>query len=171
LLKYLLLKKLVLKHRQNKNQRQRVIVFVGSPVEEDEKSLVKLGKKLKKNNVAVDVISFGQETENQQKLTLFVEAVNNSDNSHLVTIPPGPHLLSDILMTSPIIQGEDGPPPGFGGGNFEFGVDPSLDPELAMVYNHLIRLLKCLWMKNALDKEVMLNLLQLKEELLKWMMN
>lgn len=70
----------MLKHRQNKNQRQRVIVFVGSPVEEDEKSLVKLGKKLKKNNVAVDVISFGQETENQQKLSLFVEAVNNSDN-------------------------------------------------------------------------------------------
>lgn len=37
-------------------------------------------------------------------------------------------------MTSPIIQGEDGPPPGFGGGHFEFGVDPSLDPELAMVF-------------------------------------
>lgn len=48
-----------------------------------------------------------------------------------MSIPPGPHLLSDILLSSPIISGEDGPPPGFGG-NFEFGVDPSLDPELAM---------------------------------------
>ncbi|KAJ2995184.1 hypothetical protein HDV02_001010 [Globomyces sp. JEL0801] len=124
---------LVLKHRQNKNQRQRIIVFVGSPIKEDEKTLVKLGKKLKKNNVAVDVVNFGEEEENQSKLTAFIEAVNNADNSHLVTIPPGPHLLSDILLTSPIIQGEDGPPPGFGtGGNFEFGVDPSLDPELAM---------------------------------------
>jgi 26S proteasome regulatory subunit N10 len=123
---------LVLKHRQNKNQRQRIIVFVASPIEEDEKTLVKLGKKLKKNNVAVDVVNFGQEQENEAKLTAFMEAVNNNDNSHLVTIPPGPHLLSDVLISSPIIQGEDGPPPGFGG-NFEFGVDPSLDPELAMV--------------------------------------
>ena len=35
---------LALKHRQNKNQRQRIVVFVGSPVREDEKDLVKLGK-------------------------------------------------------------------------------------------------------------------------------
>jgi 26S proteasome regulatory subunit N10 len=72
---------LVLKHRQNKNQRQRIIVFCGSPVEEDVSALVKLGKKLKKNNVAIDVISFGCETENQTKLEKLIEAVNNSDNS------------------------------------------------------------------------------------------
>ena len=31
-------------------------------------------------------------------------------------------------------MGEDGPPPGFGGGaGFEYGVDPNLDPELALV--------------------------------------
>jgi 26S proteasome regulatory subunit N10 len=59
-----------------------------------------------------------------------------------VTIPPGPHLLSDVLLTSPIISGEDGPPPGFGGGSFEFGVDPSLDPELAMVIFLFIKALK-----------------------------
>jgi 26S proteasome regulatory subunit N10 len=41
------------------------------------------------------------------------------------------------LITSPIISGEDGVPAGFtagGGSNFEFGVDPNLDPELALVY-------------------------------------
>ena len=32
---------LALKHRQNKNQRQRIIVFVGSPVKEEEKELFK----------------------------------------------------------------------------------------------------------------------------------
>ena len=57
---------LALKHRQNKNQRQRIIVFVGSPVETDEKDLVKLGKKLKKNSVAMDIINFGEEAENTQ---------------------------------------------------------------------------------------------------------
>eukprot|EP00158_Paraphelidium_tribonemae_P003883 Partr_v1_DN26444_c0_g1_i3_m24147 putative 26S proteasome nonATPase regulatory subunit len=125
---------LMLKHRQNKNQRQRIVVFVGSPVVEDDKTLVKLAKKLKKNNVAVDLISFGEEQENAAKLQAFIEAVNSSDNSHLVTVPPGPHILSDMLLASPIVAGENGPPPGVGSSSsgFEFGVDPNLDPELAL---------------------------------------
>jgi len=126
---------LALKHRQNKNQRQRVIVFIGSPLDVDEKSLAKIGKKLKKNNVAVDVVNFGEDGENTSKLEAFINSVNSGDNSHLVTIPPGPHILSDLLISSPIISGEDGGPSGFSGGSgggFEFGVDPSLDPELAL---------------------------------------
>lgn len=71
-----------MKHRQNKNQRQRIIVFVGSPVEEDEKTLVKLAKKLKKNNIAVDVVNFGEEAENTTKLEAFVAAVNSNDNRY-----------------------------------------------------------------------------------------
>lgn len=134
---------LALKHRQNKSQRQRIIVFVGSPITEDEKTLVKLAKKMKKNGVAIDFINFGEvETENTPKLQAFVDAINSSDNSHLATIPPGPHLLSDLLVTTPIL-GEGGSAPSGGSGNegagagdssggFEFGVDPSLDPELAL---------------------------------------
>lgn len=58
-------------------------------------------------------------------------------DSHLVTIPPGPHILSDMLISTPIIAGEQGGAGGFGGssggGNdYEFGVDPNLDPELAL---------------------------------------
>jgi len=71
---------LVLKHRQNKNQRQRIVCFVGSPLEENEQDLVKLGKKLKKNNVAVDVVNFGEEIENTAKLEAFIAAVNSSEN-------------------------------------------------------------------------------------------
>ncbi|KAI7904136.1 uncharacterized protein BX663DRAFT_504081 [Cokeromyces recurvatus] len=126
---------LALKHRQNRNQRQRIIVFVASPIDADEKALVKLAKKLKKNNVAVDVINFGEEAENTSRLEAFINNVNNSDNSHLITIPPGPHLLSDMLISTPIVSGEDGIPgvSGAGGANdFEFGIDPSLDPELAL---------------------------------------
>jgi 26S proteasome regulatory subunit N10 len=80
---------LSLKHRANKNQhprivafvgrsgsvcvclsmfaqltcltRTRVVAFVGSPlVGEDKNALVKWGKSLRKNNVAVDIISFGE---------------------------------------------------------------------------------------------------------------
>lgn len=71
---------LALKHRQNKNQRQRVIVFVGSPVAQSEDDLVKLGKKLKKNNIAVDIVNFGEDAENQEKLSKFIEAVNSGEN-------------------------------------------------------------------------------------------
>ncbi|KAG9295987.1 hypothetical protein G9A89_011839 [Geosiphon pyriformis] len=122
---------LALKHRQNKNQRQRIIVFVGSPIDSDEKNLVKLAKKMKKNNVAVDIVNFGEETNNTTKLEAFLANVNASDNRHASC----PHILSELLISSPIISGEDGLPAGFtpgGGGSFEFGVDPNLDPELAL---------------------------------------
>ncbi|CAL1701904.1 unnamed protein product [Somion occarium] len=137
---------LALKHRQNKNLRQRIVVFAASPLEgqgADERNMIKLAKKLKKNNVAVDVIAFGDGIEEGEHSILksFVENANSSDNSHYLSIPPGPHLLSDIVLTSPILAGDRGIPeeamgeagaPVAGGTGFEFGVDPSLDPELAM---------------------------------------
>ena len=93
---------------------------------------------MKKNNVSIDIINFGEEAVNTSKLEAFMEAIG-TDTSHLVTIPPGPYLLSDMLLASPILAGEDGaPPPGMAGGmggdasGFEFGIDPSLDPELAL---------------------------------------
>lgn len=119
---------LALKNRQNKNQHQRLIMFIGSPVKADKNSLIRMGRRLKKNNVAVDIVNFGEDAENAEKLESFVSAVNNSDNSHLVNIPPGPHILSDALVASPIIMGEGG---AGGAGMDGFGVDANLDPELA----------------------------------------
>ena len=55
---------LALKHRRNKNGGQRLILFVGSPIEESEKDLVKAGKLLKKNNVAIDIIEMGEHEGN-----------------------------------------------------------------------------------------------------------
>lgn len=52
--------------------------------------------------------------------------------SHLVTVPPGPS-LADALISSPILAGEGGAMLGLGASDFEFGVDPSADPELALV--------------------------------------
>lgn len=50
---------LALKHRKNKNGGVRIIAFVGSPLSESVAQLKKIGTLLKKNNIAVDVISFG----------------------------------------------------------------------------------------------------------------
>eukprot|EP01102_Stenamoeba_stenopodia_P016826 TRINITY_DN5921_c0_g1_i1.p1 TRINITY_DN5921_c0_g1~~TRINITY_DN5921_c0_g1_i1.p1 ORF type:complete len:429 (-),score=116.87 TRINITY_DN5921_c0_g1_i1:79-1233(-) len=123
---------LALKNRQNKNQHQRLIMFVGSPVKTDKTGLERMGRRLKKNNVAVDIVNFGEDAENAQKLEAFINAVNSTDNnSHLVNIPPGPHIMSDVLVSSPIICGEGGMGTAGAGGADGFGVDPNLDPELA----------------------------------------
>lgn len=52
---------LALKHRQGKNHKMRIVVFVGSPICADERDLVKLAKRLKKEKVNVDLVSFGEE--------------------------------------------------------------------------------------------------------------
>lgn len=131
---------LALKNRQNKNGTARIVLFVGSPIQESKEDLVKLGKKLKKNNVGVDVVSFGSEDQNQEVLAAFVEAANSGNNSHLVNVPGAGTVLADFLISTPLFMGEEGGNPfgaaagaGGGGGAFEFGVDPNLDPELAMV--------------------------------------
>uniref|UniRef100_A0A672PPB8 26S proteasome non-ATPase regulatory subunit 4 n=1 Tax=Sinocyclocheilus grahami TaxID=75366 RepID=A0A672PPB8_SINGR len=101
---------LALKHRQGKNHKMRIVAFVGSPVEDNEKDEM-----------------------NTEKLTAFVNTLNGKEGtgSHLVTVPPGPS-LADALLSSPILVGEGGTMMGLGASDFEFGVDPSADPELAL---------------------------------------
>lgn len=98
---------------------------------------------MKKNNVSIDFIAFGDlQPENTKKLEAFNEKIKSAEGSHLEIIPPGPSLLSDHLVTTPILAadgvaprgGEDGTngDAGAGGGGFDFGIDPSTDPELAL---------------------------------------
>ena len=128
---------LALKHRQNKVQQQRIIVFVGSPLQESEKELEKLAKKMKKNNVAIDIINFGEETINTVKLEKNNSIINNHDNSHIVTVSPGPRLLYEAIASSPILSGFESGGGDFGGfgGSGGFGgdlMDPNMDPDLAL---------------------------------------
>ena len=97
---------LALKHRQNKHQRMRIVLFIGSPVEAETSELISVGKKLRKCNVAVDVVSFGDVDENAEKLEAFMGAVNKNNNSNLVTVPPGSN-LADVLLSTPIFMDEN----------------------------------------------------------------
>ncbi|QHO48789.1 uncharacterized protein DS421_1g08390 [Arachis hypogaea] len=126
---------LALKHRQNKKQQQRIIVFAGS-IGDD-------WKKVKKNSVALDIVNFGEEDEGKtEKLEALLAAVNNNDTSHIVHVPAGTNALSDVLISTPIFTGNGEGGSGFaaaaaaaaagGVSGFEFGVDPNLDPELAL---------------------------------------
>jgi 26S proteasome regulatory subunit N10 len=145
---------LALKHRRNKNGAQRIVLFVGSPLDGlDARALAKAGRQLKKNNVSIDVVAMGELEVNEDKLKELVDAANGRTEEgaerscHLVTIPAGV-LPSDVLASSPIVHGGSGGSAfaasaaaaaatgDFGGGGNAFaeygGVDPNMDPELAM---------------------------------------
>lgn len=125
---------LALKHRANKHHAQRIVVFSGSPVVEEKEQLLKMAKNLKKNNVAVDIVSFGTGEEGSEKLQSFYNAVQYSDNCHFITIPEGA-ILADALIGTAVFQGENAAAFGAGtsmGDVENFGVDPNIDPELAL---------------------------------------
>jgi 26S proteasome regulatory subunit N10 len=120
-------------------------MFNCSPIEEDEKNLIKLAKKMKKSGISIDIIAFGELSDDTtKKLQAFSDNVQSAEGSYLATIPPSANLLSDSLITTPILGGDGtsnaGGESGSGGGgggpsggnDFEFGVDPSVDPELAL---------------------------------------
>ena len=87
---------------------------------------------MKKNNTSIDIVAFGDLTdETLEKLQAFNEAVKGGEGSHLEVVPPGPNLLSDSILASPILAGEGGAATANGGGaggaeggdDFEFGID------------------------------------------------
>ena len=123
---------------------------------------MKLAKRMKKNNISIDFIAFGDlEPENTKKLEAFNENIKGGDGSHLAVIPPGPSLLSDTLVTTPILSADGVAPTGradeggadAGGGGFEFGVDPGTDPELALALRMSMEEEKARQEKEGKDKE------------------
>jgi 26S proteasome regulatory subunit N10 len=63
-----------------------------------------IGKKLKKNSVALDIIDFGEEDDGKpEKLEALLAAVNNNGHSHMVHVSPGPNALSDVLLRCDIV--------------------------------------------------------------------
>ncbi|TYJ00422.1 hypothetical protein E1A91_A13G085400v1 [Gossypium mustelinum] len=131
---------LALKHCQNKLQHQRIIVFAGSPIKYEKKVLEMIGKKLKKNSVTLDIVDFSEDEDGKpDKLEALLASVNNNDSSHIVHVPPGQNALSDVLISTPMFTRDREGGGGFaahaasvGVTNFDFGVDPNIDPELAL---------------------------------------
>eukprot|EP01055_Gregarina_sp_Pseudo9_P005170 Gregarina_sp_Pseudo_9__5169@NODE_555_length_2587_cov_44_169545_g524_i0_p1_GENE_NODE_555_length_2587_cov_44_169545_g524_i0NODE_555_length_2587_cov_44_169545_g524_i0_p1_ORF_typecomplete_len346_score65_91VWA_2/PF13519_6/5_9e13VWA_2/PF13519_6/7_5e03Ssl1/PF04056_14/1e09VWA/PF00092_28/9_9e05Med25_VWA/PF11265_8/0_0069RE_R_Pab1/PF09522_10/0_34RE_R_Pab1/PF09522_10/1_3e04UIM/PF02809_20/28UIM/PF02809_20/7_8_NODE_555_length_2587_cov_44_169545_g524_i0681105 len=121
---------LALKHRLNRNQRQRIVLFVCSPIEATEKQMEVIGKTLKKNNISLDIISFGEVKDNAALLRKLYTTVNSNDTSHLLEVTETSSPLTRAVMQSAIVTDETGQR--MGDGMDEFGVDPSADPELYM---------------------------------------
>lgn len=152
---------LALKHRKNKNGGQQIVVFCGSPMTEmpgvGVAELTALGDMLRKSDVGVVVVSLGEEVDlpisrkaGQEEVTTrtlleaLVNASNKDQNSKIITIPAGV-LPSDLLRSEALIMGHfaeggAGTAAGAGGGMGDIdafaeygGINPNLDPELALV--------------------------------------
>lgn len=99
---------------------------------------------MKKTNISIDIVAFGELSDDTlKKLRAFNENSQSAEGSHLAEVQPSGNLLSDSLVTTPILGGDGssggagagdagGDAGGSGGNDFEFGVDPSVDPELAL---------------------------------------
>ena len=125
---------LALKHRQNRNHKMRIVLFLGSPIEGIEKAeFIRLAKKLKKEKVNVDIVCFGEATgEENELLQEFVDTLNGKEGtgSNLVIVSSG-STLREALATSPICRAEGGTgAPMINAGGFDF--EGEEDPELAL---------------------------------------
>ncbi|SBT86947.1 26S proteasome regulatory subunit RPN10, putative [Plasmodium malariae] len=100
ILRSLLIAQLALKHRVDKNLEQKIILFVGSPIDVNEKQLINTGKQLKKNNISVDIISYGNINKNREKLMKLYDSVNNNDNCRFIECPEVESNLSKFVLNS-----------------------------------------------------------------------
>lgn len=111
------------------------------------KDFEQLGAALRKDSIGIDVIAVGESEGNAPYLEALVKGANKEGNPSRLLIVPEGILPSDAVRDSDIMRddlpgGVGGNPPaggaaggaGGGGGTFgEYGgIDPSMDPELAM---------------------------------------
>lgn len=122
LVKSLQVAQLALKHRVNKKQNERIVVFIASEIQESAEELFVVARNLRRNSTAVDIINICND-QNAQTLRQFHEIVNTDENSHLVLYQGGTSLLSDAIKASGIL----GLAQQAGQGGFQEEVDPELE--------------------------------------------
>lgn len=102
---------LCLKHRINKNQRQRIVVFVSSKVNASDEELAKLAIKLKRNSIAVDLVNICEDSnkEKLQKVNCnyqFIEAISSENNSKFVNFESNNDMILKDYLSADGFFGE-----------------------------------------------------------------
>lgn len=113
---------LVLKFRKNRNGEQRIIMYVGSPVEGEDsnKSLLQeVGRKLKLNNISIDIVSFGDSAtmeRNEELLNVLKESANKEGGRSSTVVQIGKD-DSFVATTDRLLAGDANLEGGGGSGN------------------------------------------------------
>ena len=85
---------MALKYRPNKTQKQKILVFVASPLSEaDIKFFPDIAKVLKKNAVGLDIVNMID--QNKPFLASLVDQVNVSGNSSIISCNSGVALIKE----------------------------------------------------------------------------
>src|SRR5205823_6029381 len=125
----------------NINQKQRIIIFVASPLNVNPTKVPEeLLKSLKKNGISLNFISIGNLlcllsylgsealSANRSLINSYLGALENDTSTTLTEIEPTTYSLIDVIRSVKEVVGSES-----SAGGFEFGdVDPNLDPELAL---------------------------------------
>lgn len=82
-------------------------MFVGSPIKHSEEELLAVGKKLKRNSIAVNIIAYGNLDDNRGKLDKFINLVNNNNNSTVVYVEPGFAIVDSLFSSTLMSQNQD----------------------------------------------------------------
>lgn len=119
-----------MKNCANTHGSIRIVVFLTSPIsDEDKKALPKLANRLKKENVSVTVVLFGEIQCNQNTMNEFIEKVNKQNTSRLLVVSTGLNLMTFV----PRLTGESDAQTNDQNFAEYGGIDPSVDPELALI--------------------------------------
>ncbi|KAJ1915078.1 proteasome regulatory particle base subunit rpn10 [Mycoemilia scoparia] len=102
---------------------KRVIVFISGPLTEDEITIESVAKKMRKNNICVDLVDLSGIKENERKVELFHNTVNKDQTSNLLIVETNGETLRNQVRTALFTSGRSG---GFGDLD-----DPTVDHELA----------------------------------------
>ncbi|CAA9994262.1 unnamed protein product, partial [Nesidiocoris tenuis] len=99
------LAQLMLKHRPVRTHKCRIIVFLGSPVHLSESEATTLGKRLKKCNIFLDIVKFGDDGDEFDLLKVIVDSMNRNSLSEnkFVKIPAGASIC-DYLLSAGVLQ-------------------------------------------------------------------
>lgn len=121
--KALQIAQLALKHRVNKNQRERIIAFVASDLRESEAEVVDICRKARRNNTQIDIVNVASPA-NLGLLRTIVETVNVEEGSTLVSYDKqSAESLNDVVRKSAIMfnnaNADQNTGAGFGGDEYD----------------------------------------------------
>lgn len=115
--------RLAMKHRVNKNQHERLVIFIASAIRDNPEDLYVLARNLRRDGTNVDLINICC-PENAEILKNFHDIVNVEGESRLINYFGGVSRLNDALKEGGVLGGHVAADGGFG---------EETDPEMEMV--------------------------------------